>query len=90
MHSETLTAEDFRFTTHGDTLYAIAMGWPENGEFRIRTLREGGPFDSDVGSVTLLGCDTPLTFGRNGECLYVKAPEKKPCAHAYVLKICHS
>lgn len=88
VHSETLTAQDFRFTTHGDTLYAIAMGWPEDGEFRIRTLREGGPFDCAIESVTLLGCDTPLKFGRNGECLCVKAPEKKPCAHAYALKIC--
>ena len=42
VHSDTLTAQDFRFTTHGDALYAIAFGWPEDGEFRIRTLRKGG------------------------------------------------
>ena len=27
-----LTAEDFRFTTNDDKLYAIAMDWPATGE----------------------------------------------------------
>ena len=32
-------ANDFRFTTKGDTLYAIEMDWPSNGEAVIKTLR---------------------------------------------------
>jgi alpha-L-fucosidase len=31
-------AQDFRFTTKGDTLYAIEMGWPATGEAVIKTL----------------------------------------------------
>ena len=87
VHSETLTAEDFRFTTHGDTLYAIAMGWPKDGEFRIRTLREGGPCQREIKGVSLLGDDKPLVFRQDSDSLKVKTPKNRPCAYAYVLKI---
>ncbi len=39
VRSNVLTGRDYRFTTRGETLYVIAMGWPEEGWFRIRTLR---------------------------------------------------
>jgi alpha-L-fucosidase len=32
------TAEDFRFTTKADVLYAIGLGWPNNGEVVIHSL----------------------------------------------------
>ena len=87
VHSDTLTAQDFRFTTHGDALYAIAFGWPEDGEFRIRTLREGGVLEREIKKVTMLGNEGELSFTRKEDGLYVKALEKKPCDCAYVLKI---
>jgi alpha-L-fucosidase len=31
----TYTAQDIRFTTKGKTLYAIALGWPDDGKFVI-------------------------------------------------------
>ncbi len=64
VHSDTLTAQDFRFTTHGDALYAIAFGWPEDGEFRIRTLRKGGALDGEIKKVTMLGNEGELAFCR--------------------------
>lgn len=87
VHSDTLTGQDFRFTTHGDTLYCIAFGWPEDGLFRIRTLRQNGPFQKPVQSVTMLGDGAPLSFTRDGEALKVTAPQKRPCSCAYVMKI---
>jgi len=36
------TGEDIRFTTKGDTLYAIALAWPENGKLVVRSLATGG------------------------------------------------
>jgi alpha-L-fucosidase len=37
--SRPYTAEDIRFTTKGDTLYAFALAWPENGnKLSIKTL----------------------------------------------------
>src|SRR2546426_10118854 len=32
------TGEDLRFTTKGDTLYAIALAWPEKGKLTVRSL----------------------------------------------------
>jgi len=32
------TAEDFRFTTKGDTLYVIGLAWPANGGAVVRSL----------------------------------------------------
>lgn len=87
VHSDTLTGLDFRFTTHGDALYCIACGWPKDGIFRIRTLRENGPFAKPVRSVTMLGDGTLLNFTRDEEALMVNVPQEKPCSHAYVLKI---
>lgn len=87
VHYDKLTAEDFRFTVHGDVLYAIAMGWPEDGKFHIRTLREKGPYHGTIGRVSMPGCEVPLTFARDGQGLHVSVPAMKPCECAYVLKI---
>jgi alpha-L-fucosidase len=32
------TGQDFRFTTKGDTLYAIALAWPDNGKLVVKSL----------------------------------------------------
>ncbi|MDE5590581.1 MAG: alpha-L-fucosidase [Acetatifactor sp.] len=87
VRSKAMTAEDFRFTACGTDLYAIAMGWPEDGVFHIRTLREGGRYYKKAGRVTMPGIDEPLEFHQDAAGLHVKAPEFKPCRHAYVLKI---
>ena len=34
----TYTAKDIRFTTKGKTLYAIALGWPDDGKIVIKSL----------------------------------------------------
>ena len=81
-----LGEHDFRFTTNNGSLYAIAMGWPENGKWEIKTLKKGGPL-SAVNSVSMPGCTEPLSFEQNEQGLTVTAPKEKPCEHAYVLKI---
>ncbi len=55
------TAEDFRFTTKGDTLYAIELGWPSSGEAVIHSLASNAPGGERVESVELLGSDAKLT-----------------------------
>lgn len=82
-----LTSSDYRFTTHGSDLYAIAMGWPEDGKFHISTLRENGPFERPIQRVSMIGCEGALAFTRDREGLHVNAPSGKPCNYAYVLKI---
>lgn len=79
-----LGSEDFRFTTRAGVLYAISMGWPKDGFWKIRALKNGM---EQPERITLLGDGEPLSFRQTEEALVVKAPEKRPCDHAYTLKI---
>jgi alpha-L-fucosidase len=82
------TAEDIRFTTKGGALYAIALGWPDDGVLKIRTLAAGAAaYPQEIGVVELLGQAGPLKFARGPEGLAVTLPESKPNAYAYALKI---
>ena len=87
LHSGSLTAQDFRFTTKGDVLYCIAFGWPEDGVFRVRTLRKNGVFSKHIQRITVLGDEAPLNFVCDEEALKVTAPFSKPCKCAYVMKV---
>jgi alpha-L-fucosidase len=82
----TFTAEDFRFTTKGDTLYAIGLAWPTSGEIVIRSLA------TSVGSrpvrgVSLLGGETSLRFDQRQDGLHVQLPTQGPTTHAYTLRL---
>jgi alpha-L-fucosidase len=82
------TAADIRFTTKGDTLYAIALGWPAGGKLTIRTLASGSPhYLREVGRVELLGARGTLPFERGAEGLVVTLPPDKPNEYAYALRI---
>jgi len=83
------SAGDIRFTTRGNTLYAILFGWPKDGAVKIKSLAEGkGP--AKVHSVCLLGHEGQLTFTRDASGLTVKLPGKQPGKHAFALKIGHT
>ena len=81
------TAQDLRFTTKGDVLYATALGWPDDGTLKVTTLATDAPgIVGDVRSVELLG-HGPVPFTRTAHGLLATMPATKPCDHAYVLKI---
>src|SRR5450759_732948 len=81
------TAQDFRFTTRGNTLYAICLGWPgDGGTLTIRSLAAGRA-PEQLQAVSLLGYDGPLDWSRTPDGLVVRLPANKPCDHAYVLKL---
>jgi alpha-L-fucosidase len=80
------TGKDFRFTTKGDTLYAIALAWP--GEQAVITsLAAGQASSGKIESVTLLGHLGNLEFTQDADGLKVKIPAEKPCEYAFALKI---
>jgi len=82
------TPRDIRFTTRGGTLYAIALGWPQDGRLLVRSLgRPAEGAQGTVNDVRLLGHDGDLKWSHGTEGLVVTLPEKKPCDHALVLKI---
>ena len=54
-------AREIRFTTKGPTLYAIALGWPEDRQIVVRSLASpAGTNVNKIESVHLLGYDGPL------------------------------
>src|SRR5208282_4905923 len=76
------TAADFRFTTKGDTLYAIEMGWPSNGEAVIKTLRTVTGRKA-MRSISLLGSTGTLSFEQKDDGLHIKLPSENPGKYAY-------
>jgi len=83
------TAEDFRFTTKGDSLYAIELGWPQDGKVTIRSLGSDALHGQTIQSVVLLGSDakTKIEWRQNGDGLRVQLPTQPLGKYAYVLRL---
>lgn len=79
---------DMRFTTKGDVLYVILLGWPADGKIKIKSLAEGNALrPGAIGKIEMLGGGT-LQFQRNTEALEVSLPENRPTPdYAAVLKV---
>ena len=81
-------AEDIRFARRGNDLFAIALGWPDDGTLRIKTLRAGVRLGTGgIAKVSLLGSSHPVRWRQTAEALEVELPSEKPCKHAYALKL---
>ena len=72
-----------RFTTKGDRLFAISLGWPGDSV----TIKPVSAALGKVAKVELLGHDGPIEFTQNESGLTVKMPPDKPCDYAFALKI---
>ncbi|MFW6114596.1 MAG: alpha-L-fucosidase [bacterium] len=97
------TGKDIRFTVKGDALYAIILDWPgesvlirslaaEAAGWWIKPASLTHPgywlYPDEVKSVTMLGDGAELKWELiRGQGLKVQMPKKKPCEHAFVLKI---
>ena len=85
---EAFTARDVRFTTKDETLYAIALGVPENGEIKIQSLATNGDlYPARIGKVELLGTNQPVEWSREDDGLRIKIPVQAPSTPALALKI---
>jgi alpha-L-fucosidase len=81
------TAQDIRFTTKGNTLYAIVLGWPTNG-VSIQSLgKNAGLAEKSVAGVKLLGNSKKLKWKQEGDALVIQPPAKWPCQNAVVFAI---
>jgi alpha-L-fucosidase len=82
-----LTHEDIRFTTKDGRLYAFFMGWPADGRLNITALGTASSQQTgEIVSVELVGSGK-LDFKRETDALKLILPERKPSAHACLLKI---
>jgi alpha-L-fucosidase len=81
-------AREIRFTTKGATLYAIALGWPEDGRLLVRSLAK--PAGQDVNNITgvsLLGYEGQIEWKQTADGLVVTLPAKKVSEYTAALKI---
>lgn len=69
-------ADEIRFTSKAGVLYAVALGWPEDGKIVIKSLAEGGRVaPAKVESVELLGYGK-VEFSRTAAGLEAVLPVK--------------
>ncbi len=81
------TGEDIRFTTKGEALYVIILAWPGE-QVTVKSLRTASPlWDKEISGVSLLGHKGLLERSRDESGLTIRMPDRKPCKHAFVLKI---
>jgi alpha-L-fucosidase len=79
---------DIRFTTKGDVLYAIALGWPADGKITVKSLATGSPhYPQQIGKVDLLGSHGRLKWSQTARGLEITVPHKAPCDHAVSFRI---
>jgi alpha-L-fucosidase len=79
------TGGDIRFTTKGDTLYALALAWP--GEQALITSLATGRVPGTITRVELLGDAEPLAFTQTETGLKLALPAAKPAGDSFVFKI---
>ena len=81
-------APEIRFTTKGNVLYAITLGWPADGTVLIHSLAKA--YGTDVRKIkklTVLGCDSKIEWSETPEGLRVQLPEKMPNELTAVVKL---
>jgi len=82
------TAKDFRFTTKGDDLYAIELGWPSDGKVWIHTLGTQTLSNTEnITAIELLGSQEKVKFQQTPDGLHIQLPPKAPGEFAYVFRI---
>ena len=85
------TAQDIRFTSKDNILYATALDWPGD-RIVIKSLAASGRswaglYPAEISSITMLGDGHPLKWEMTKEGLAVQTPAVKPGDYAYTFKI---
>jgi alpha-L-fucosidase len=92
VRSNPYTAEDVRFTTKGDTLYAVLMEWPAERTVLVTSLASGTPekaalLGKEIVSVGLLGSADKVVWSRDAAGLHATLPAARPGHDAFTLKV---
>jgi alpha-L-fucosidase len=81
------TSRDIRFTTKGPILYAIVLGWPEDGRLLVRSLGTSGAGARRIRTVQVLGHRGRIDWDQQADGLFVQLPTEKPSDYAVAIKI---
>ena len=77
-------AREIRFTTKGATLYAIALGWPGDGQLTVRSLaKAAGENVNNITSVSLLGYKGNLEWKQSTDGLVVTFRSRSPLRQSH-------
>jgi alpha-L-fucosidase len=79
-------AEDIRFTTKGDVLYAYTLGVPTEA-ITIKSLAKGAPFSKVVDAVALLGSNETIKFQQTDAALVIQKPDVFPADDVIGFKV---
>lgn len=81
-------ATDIRFTTKNNEVYATVLGWPENGQVLIKSMKAGSAnLEKAISVVEMVGNGQKLKFSQTNEGLRVNVNEKPKLSYAFALKI---
>ena len=74
------TAEDIRYTIHGDSLYATVLHYPGDGKVTLKALAQSLPetvpvFAGVIDGISVLGFDENITYTRDPEGLHIQTKE---------------
>jgi alpha-L-fucosidase len=78
-------AQDIRFTTKNGDLYAIALGWPEDGKLTVHSVDNGSGFH--VGQVALLGSAATIHWSQDADGLHLEFPAQHTGMYAYAFRL---
>ena len=81
------TEHDFRFTQKANVVYAIELGWPENGEAVIQSLGGAALAGKKIGTVSLVGSGLALHYQQRADGLHIQVPPQAPGNYAYCYKV---
>ncbi|RYX83119.1 hypothetical protein EON83_16345 [bacterium] len=80
-------AQDVRFTTKGNVLYAIVMGQPKEA-LEIKSLgKTANLLEKSIRDIQVLGSDEKINWRRDDASLHIEAPQKQLSDTAVVFKI---
>ncbi len=81
------TAADVRFTTKGQTLYAIVMGAPQ-APVSFKSLgRSAKLLEAPIAEIALVGSEERLKWSQRDDALVIEVPRRPPSGVACVFKI---
>jgi len=85
--AQPFTEQDFRFTSKGNVVYAIELGWPRQGEVVIHSFDSEKLAGLKIASVSLLATRVDLKFETRPDGLHIQVPTQAPGEYAYAFKI---
>lgn len=84
------TSQDIRFTTKGNVLYAIALGWPDAGEITVKSLAKGAASDlGTIDKVELVGSQASVKWTQEADGLHLRLPAARTGEYAWAFRISH-